>query len=345
MARTYAKVSPQFWTGDTGRQIRELGREAQVVALYLLTCPGANMIGLYYLPVPTLAHETGVGMEGAARALERLAGVDFAHYDGEREIVWVPEMARHQLGEVLHPRDRMHVYMVREVERYRRSIFYPAFIAAYRERFALPESLVAAAAAADVQPPPPAAQAKPSASPPEALAKGFTHGDGEGDREGAGDGGGGTGGRRPPPVAAPPKRRPPPASCTFDFLEADLTDRQRDALAALREAVFYVPGRGDLTVAAALGDEARLLKLAGQLGGPGYPRVDPGPLIHRLATWTQNNKPEAKRELGRFLTRNFAREQDRPTRRGPAEEAAPAAAYPFTQPLNRRRRPPDGGDA
>jgi hypothetical protein len=55
--RDYAKVAPTFWNGETGKKIRELGRDAQVVALYLITCPSSNWIGLYYLPLqdPDLA--------------------------------------------------------------------------------------------------------------------------------------------------------------------------------------------------------------------------------------------------------------------------------------------------
>ncbi|ENG6564474.1 hypothetical protein ABU498_004766 [Escherichia coli] len=55
--RDYAKVSPRFWLGETGRELRKAGAEAQVVAFYLMTSPHANMLGLYYLPVLYLAHE------------------------------------------------------------------------------------------------------------------------------------------------------------------------------------------------------------------------------------------------------------------------------------------------
>ncbi|ENU2556439.1 hypothetical protein ACE4O8_005059, partial [Escherichia coli] len=69
--RDYAKVSPRFWLGETGRELRKAGAEAQVVAFYLMTSPHANMLGLYYLPVLYLAHETGLGLEGASKGLKR----------------------------------------------------------------------------------------------------------------------------------------------------------------------------------------------------------------------------------------------------------------------------------
>ena len=69
--RDYAKVSPQFWIGTTGKAIRASGSDAQIVALYLLTSPHATMLGLYYLPMLYIAHETGRGIEGASEGLRR----------------------------------------------------------------------------------------------------------------------------------------------------------------------------------------------------------------------------------------------------------------------------------
>ena len=65
--RDYAKISPQFWIGSTGRKLRDAGLEATLVALYLLSNPHANMLGLYYLPQLYIALETGLGIEGASK--------------------------------------------------------------------------------------------------------------------------------------------------------------------------------------------------------------------------------------------------------------------------------------
>ena len=68
MARDYAIVTPQFWTGTTGREIRARGRDAQLVALYLMTSPHANMLGpLLPPPAVPLARDRdplGRGFEG-----------------------------------------------------------------------------------------------------------------------------------------------------------------------------------------------------------------------------------------------------------------------------------------
>ena len=104
--RDYAKVSPQFWIGETGKKLRKAGAEAQVVALYLMTCPHANMIGMYYLPVMYLAHETGIGMEGASKGLQSAIEAGICSYDEASEIVWVHEMARYQIADQLAETDK-----------------------------------------------------------------------------------------------------------------------------------------------------------------------------------------------------------------------------------------------
>lgn len=139
--RNYSKVSPRFWIGNTGRQIRALGAQAQVVALYLLSCPSSNMIGIYYLPLTLVAHETGMPLEGASEALRRLCSVGFAAYDHDSEVVWVPEMAAHQIDEELKPDDKRVKGIEKEVEAYRKSVFFNEFIARYRDRFHLTNAL------------------------------------------------------------------------------------------------------------------------------------------------------------------------------------------------------------
>ncbi|UAN55376.1 DNA-binding protein [Serratia sp. JSRIV004] len=103
--RDYATVSPQFWLGKTGRELRKAGAEAQVVAFYLMSSPHANMLGLYYLPVLYMAHETGLGLEGALKGLKRAIEAGFCSYDEATEMVWVHEMAAYQVGKELKPGD------------------------------------------------------------------------------------------------------------------------------------------------------------------------------------------------------------------------------------------------
>jgi len=103
--RDYAKVSPKFWCGATGKALRAQGHEALIVGMYLMTSPHANMLGLYYLPITFIAHETGLGIEGASKGLQRAIEAGFCLYDEASEVVWVMEMAKYQIAESLKPND------------------------------------------------------------------------------------------------------------------------------------------------------------------------------------------------------------------------------------------------
>lgn len=103
--RDYGKVGPKFWIGATGKKLRAAGPEAQIVALYLMTSPHANMLGLYYVPQMFIAHETGLGLEGAAKGLVRAVEAGFCEYDEASEMVWVIEMAKYQIADALTGKD------------------------------------------------------------------------------------------------------------------------------------------------------------------------------------------------------------------------------------------------
>jgi hypothetical protein len=98
--RDYGRVAPTFWTRGSGKKLR--GKPiAQVVALYLFTCPASTMIGIYHLAIPTMAHETGLSIEDAERGLADVCALGIARHDPEEELVYLPEGARYQIGERL----------------------------------------------------------------------------------------------------------------------------------------------------------------------------------------------------------------------------------------------------
>jgi len=103
--RDYAKVVPKFWTGETGKAIRKKGPEGVVVAMYLMTSPHSNMLGLFYQPLLYMAHETGLGLEGATKGLQTCIEEGFCRYDDASEMVWVEEMAKFQIGSNLKAAD------------------------------------------------------------------------------------------------------------------------------------------------------------------------------------------------------------------------------------------------
>jgi len=142
--REYGAVSPQFWTGRTGRQIRKLGPMAQVIALYLLTAPGSTMLGLYYLPIGTIVHETGIPEGDVHETMADFDEIGFAHYDTENEVVWVVEMAKFQIAEELKTTDNRYKYVVKESPRFAASPLYDRWYDQYHEAFNLPERKVKA---------------------------------------------------------------------------------------------------------------------------------------------------------------------------------------------------------
>ncbi len=102
--RAYGTVAPTFWTRGSGKRLR--GKpNAQVLALYFMTGSTNNMIGLYYAPRTTILHDTGISEAELDATLAIVADVGIAYYDPENELVYLPEGARYQIGEVLKPGD------------------------------------------------------------------------------------------------------------------------------------------------------------------------------------------------------------------------------------------------
>ena len=135
--RDYAKVSPQFWIGTTGKAIRASGSDAQIVALYLLTSPHATMLGLYYLPMLYIAHETGRGIEGASEGLKRCMEAAFCSYDEASEMVWVHEMAAYQIAGQLSPNDKRCAGIQNDYDKLPGNAFLKAFFDRYKAAFHL----------------------------------------------------------------------------------------------------------------------------------------------------------------------------------------------------------------
>ncbi|HHT8352533.1 TPA: DNA-binding protein [Raoultella ornithinolytica] len=135
--RDYATVAPQFWLGKTGRELRKKGAEAQVVSFYLMTSPHANMLGLYYLPILYIAHETGLGLEGASKGLRSSIEAGFCSYDEDTEMVWVHEMAAYQVGKALKPGDNRCAGVRSEYASLTENSFLSSFYERYKDDFHL----------------------------------------------------------------------------------------------------------------------------------------------------------------------------------------------------------------
>jgi hypothetical protein len=130
--RDYAKVSPKFWAGETGQQLAARGSEALLVALYLMTSPHSNMLGLYHQPVLYMAEETGMTPEGALKGLQHCIEEGFCAYDSATKMVWVYEMASYQIGSSLEPKDNR----VKGIQRDYAALPNNPFLAHFFDRYA-----------------------------------------------------------------------------------------------------------------------------------------------------------------------------------------------------------------
>jgi hypothetical protein len=128
--RDYGIVSPRFWIGETGKALRG-NTEAQVLALYLMTSPHATMTGVYHCPILYMGHETGLGIEGATKALASLIEVGFCVFDEPSETIFITRMAAYQIGESLKPDDKRVLGIKREVEKMAPPSIRAAFLAVY----------------------------------------------------------------------------------------------------------------------------------------------------------------------------------------------------------------------
>lgn len=134
--REYGIVSSRFWNRGSGKALR--GKpQAQVLALYLMTCGDSSMIGIYPIGLPTIAHETGIAMSELEKLLALLANMDIAHYDHEEELMYLPSLAQHQLGKTLAANDKKIYSVVSQIKSFDGHRFADAFIRRYYEAYHL----------------------------------------------------------------------------------------------------------------------------------------------------------------------------------------------------------------
>jgi hypothetical protein len=102
--RPYSKVAPRYWTGQLSEKLAG-DPVGHVVALYLMTCPAGNMIGMFNLRPREIAGAIGLPLRGADTAegcctsvegaLAKLEALGFVELDRELGIIWVVKFAGH----------------------------------------------------------------------------------------------------------------------------------------------------------------------------------------------------------------------------------------------------------
>lgn len=133
--RSFGIISPQFWTGRTGREIQAAGADAVIVAAYLMTSPHSHMCGLYFLPKQYAVFDTGRTLKQVEKALLQLALLPsgaFSQYDEASQHVWLPEMMHWQVGP-LKPKDNRISSIIRWYSMLPASPFLISFYERYKE--------------------------------------------------------------------------------------------------------------------------------------------------------------------------------------------------------------------
>lgn len=134
--RQYGKLEPTFWTRGSGKRLR--GHvEAQLVAAYLFSAPGSNMIGVFYLPVSQLTHETGLSEEGTRKGLRRVCGESLCLYDEESELVFVLGLVTRSVGETLKAKDKRVKAIEKELDQVGKHWFVRRFLELYQRVYHL----------------------------------------------------------------------------------------------------------------------------------------------------------------------------------------------------------------
>lgn len=134
---SYATVRPTFWSRGSGKELRG-DAQAQVLALYLMTCQHSNMCGIFYVGIPTISHETGLEESAIPGIFSRLEGI--AEYDFKEELCFLPNMAKHQIGDELKCNDKRKPKLLRELQQFVGHHFFDAFFSAYAVSYELPDN-------------------------------------------------------------------------------------------------------------------------------------------------------------------------------------------------------------
>lgn len=173
--RNYASIQPTFWTRGSGKRLRDKPL-ARLLALYLMTSPASNMLGLYYVSRRTLIDDTGIPESELDSALAAVAEAEIAFYDPKDELVYVPNAARYQIGPYLKPQDNRRKQLTKQLTLYEGHEFLLRWIARYYDVY----DLGAVGLSRPVQPPSEGGTRPPSEggteAPSDPLPKGILEG-------------------------------------------------------------------------------------------------------------------------------------------------------------------------
>jgi len=135
--RDYSKICPEFWNSNIVTNARLGDSSEMLVALYLMTAPASNALGLYRCPIPLIAHDTRMTIKQASEAIESLYCRSFLEFDDEKSVVYVKKMAISNIGPELKARDKRVIHVKRELELCASGYLKQLFISDYNSLFNL----------------------------------------------------------------------------------------------------------------------------------------------------------------------------------------------------------------
>jgi hypothetical protein len=104
MKNEYLKLPKDFWTYGKNSRILKHGLTELVIFYYIQSCPHANKIGVYYLPIDYITFDIEKDKKEVSHALNNLCDMGFCTYDWFSNYIWVYEMASCNYGK-LKPND------------------------------------------------------------------------------------------------------------------------------------------------------------------------------------------------------------------------------------------------
>ena len=66
-----------------------MNAQERLLAIYLMTNPSFQMVGIYYIPKVLMSAHTGLNEDMIEERLASLEDLEFLQYDHDRQVVWV----------------------------------------------------------------------------------------------------------------------------------------------------------------------------------------------------------------------------------------------------------------
>ena len=240
--------------------------------------PHRHAVGIYYLPILYIVHHVGLTQREVGKAFDVLESVEFAFYDPPSEHVWIPNMARMQIGESLVEADKKWINVIRELKRLVPQI--PRFVAEFCDLYGDTYKLK---------------EISDLASPFEGASKGLRSKEKESGfrNQDSGEGKGSGEGEEIVPPAAP---TPPASSGTESQDPVFITIPTNRAHSGLMDKDYPVT-------------EAKVAEYQET-----YPGVDVRQVLRGMRQWSMDNPTKRKtlRGMPAFMNRWLSKEQDRP---------------------------------